>query len=187
MKQLALTLCLALACGTVDAQKVFRIVQPDGTVEFTDVPPSSGNAQQIEIPPLNTAAPLAPPPSSTPPSTAAAAEGYSEFRITSPADGETIRSNAGSVKIDLSINPSLRDGDKIALNLDGQDVGGGRSTAITLTEMERGAHSVQALIKSSAGRVIKRSNSITFDIQRRSAILQPSAPRAVPFGGGSAR
>ena len=78
-------------------------------------------------------------------------------------------------------------GDKIGLNLDGQAIGGGRSTAITLTEMERGAHSLQALVKNSAGRVIERSNSVTFTIQRRSAILQPASPRAVPFGGGSTR
>ena len=187
MKQFVMTLCLALACGAVQAQKVFRIVHPDGSVEFTDVPPSSGNAQQIEVPPLNTAAPLAPPPSTTPPSAAAAAEGYSEFRITSPGDGEIIRDNAGTVNIDLHIKPSLRAGDKIDLKLDGQAIGGGRSTAITLTEMERGAHSIQALVKSSQGRVIERSSSVTFTIQRRSAILQPSSPRAVPFGGGSAR
>ena len=178
---------MTLACGAVQAQKVFRIVHPDGTVEFTDVPPSGGNAQQIEVPPMNTTAPLAPPASSTSPSTAATEEGYSEFRITSPGDGETIRDNAGNVKVDLSIKPGLRAGDKIGLNLDGQAIGGGRSTAITLTEMERGAHSLQALVKNSAGRVIKRSNSVTFNIQRRSAILQPGAPRAVPFGGGSAR
>jgi hypothetical protein len=181
-----MTLCLALASSAVQAQTVYRVIQPDGTVEFTDSPPPGEAAKQIEVPPLNTSAPLAPPPAGAPASTANAPQGYSEFRITRPGDGEAIRDNAGNVNIDLSLAPTLRSGDKIEVQLDGRPVGGGNRTAITLSGMERGTHSVQALVKNSTGQVVARSNSVTFTLQRRSAILQPAAPRAVPFGGGRA-
>ncbi len=61
MKQLFLVLCVALASSAVQAQKVYKIIQPDGTVEYTDAPPPDSPAQQIEVPPLNTSEPLAPP------------------------------------------------------------------------------------------------------------------------------
>ncbi len=182
MKQLFLVLCVALTSNAVQAQKVYKIIQPDGTVEFTDTPPPDAPVQQIEVPPLNTSRPLAPPiDNSTPPATDAP-KSYSEFRITRPANGEDIRDNAGNVNIDLRLEPSLRTGDKFDLYLDGQSIGGGKATGITLTDMDRGSHSIQAVVKNTAGQVVARSNSVTFTLQRRSAILQP----ARPFGGGRA-
>jgi hypothetical protein len=186
MKQLFLVLCVALASSAVQAQKVYKIIQPDGTVEYTDAPPPDSPAQQIEVPPLNTSEPLAPPSGSATQSATGAPTGYSEFRITRPANGEAIRDNAGNVNVDLSLEPSLRTGDKIELYLDGQSIGGGKATGITLADMDRGSHSIKAVVKNAAGQVVARSNSVTFTLQRRSAILQPARPRAVPFGGGRA-
>lgn len=185
MKQLLLTLCLALASSAVPAQAVYKVIQPDGTVEFTDSPPPGEAAKQIEVPPLNTTEPLAPP-ASAPTASAGAAQGYSEFRITSPGNGESIRDNAGNVNVDLRLKPTLRSGDRIDVLVDGRSVGGGNNTAITLSAVDRGTHSVQALVKNSDGKVLARSNSVTFTLQRRSAILQPARPRARPFGGGRA-
>jgi len=185
MKLLAPMLCLALICASAQAQKVFRVVQPDGTVEFTDSPPSNRPAEEIQVRPLNSTPGLAP---SAGASTQTAADkghkGYSDFRITKPHNDEAIRDNAGNVNVDLKLTPSLQSGDKIALLLDGESVGGGKSTAITLSDMDRGTHNLQAVVKNSNGQVVARSNSVTFTVQRRSAILQPAAPRAVPFHGG---
>ena len=186
MKQLLLVLCVALASTAVQAQKVYKIIHPDGTVEFTDTPPPDAPAQRIEVQPLNSAQPLAPPSGSSSQSANGAPAGYSQFRITSPTDGESIRDNAGNVNIDLSLQPTLRRGDKIDLYLDGQSIGGGRATGITLTDMDRGSHSIEAVVKNTNGQVVARSNSVTFTLQRRSAILQPARPTAVPFGGGRA-
>jgi len=182
MKALAPMLCLALICATAQAQKVYRVVQPDGTVEFTDSPPSNRPAEEIHVRPLNSTPGLAPTPAA---STQPAADvGYSDFRITKPRNEEAIRDNAGNVNVDLKLTPGLKSGDKIALLLNGESVGGGKSTAITLSDMDRGSHNLQAVVKNSAGKVVARSNSVTFTVQRRSAILQPAPPRAVPFHGG---
>ena len=182
MKMLAFVLCLVLPWAAVQAQKVFRVVQPDGTVEFTDVPPSNRPAEEIQVQPLNTMPGIAPAPETS--TQAVDNRGYSNFRITSPGNEEAIRDNAGNVNVDLKLEPSLRSGDKIALLLDGESFGGGKATAITLSDMDRGTHNLQALVKNSSGQVVARSNSVTFTVQRRSAILQPGPPRAVHFGGG---
>jgi hypothetical protein len=185
MKPLTLALCLLLASGIAQAQKVYKVIQPDGTVMFTDTPPADGSGEEVDVQPLNTTPPLASPTEAFDDTPAAELEqGYSEFRITSPGDDAAIRDNAGNVNVDLKINPSLRAGDTIELTLDGQSIGGGRKTAITLTNMDRGTHSLQALVKNASGKVVARSNSVTFTLQRRSKILQPSPPRAQPSGGG---
>jgi hypothetical protein len=185
MKILAFVLCLVLPCVGVQAQKIFRVVQPDGTVEFTDVPPSNRPAEEIQVQPLNTMPGIAPAPQTS--TQTAENRGYSNFRITSPSNEEAIRDNAGNVNVDLKLEPSLRSGDKIALLLDGESFGGGKATAITLSDMDRGTHNLQAVVKNSSGQVVARSNSVTFTLQRRSVILQRGPPRAVHFGGGRAR
>jgi hypothetical protein len=185
MKQLALILCLALVSGAALAQKVYKVIQPDGTVMFTDSPQPGDGAEEVAVQPLNTTPALASPRDAFDDSPAAELEkGYAEFRITNPEANASIRDNAGNVNVDVSINPKLRSGDKVELKLDGQSIGGGKKTNFALTDMERGTHSLQAVVKNSAGKVVASSESITFTLQRRSKILQPSQPRAVPFGGG---
>ena len=181
MRQLILILCLVLASGVVQAQKVYKVIQPDGTVLFTDSPPPDEPAREVEILPLNTAPPLVPQSAYTKSAAAAPEAAYSEFRITSPANDASFWDTAGDVNVNLSLKPTLRGGDKIDLLLNGQFVGGGKATAITLTEMERGTHNLQALVKDSAGKVVARSNTVTFTLQRGSKLSPQRRPRPTPF------
>ena len=185
MRILLVTLVLALASGAAQAQKVYKIIQPDGSVEFTDEPPPGSNATPITVEPLNTTPPLATPAQEAQAASPADA-GYTKFRITSPDDDAAIRDNAGNVNVDVALEPPLRSGDTIDIMLNGTVVGGGKQTAITLSNVERGSHTVQAVVKNGAGKVVARSNSVSFSLQRRSAILQPSPPpppHPTPRGG----
>jgi hypothetical protein len=184
MKPLILIVGLVLIVGSAQAEKVYKVIQPDGTVEYTDAPPADEPAKEIRVEPINTIEAPAPSAGSSGQPTDSAQAGYSEVRITSPANDVSIRDNAGNVNVDVSLEPALRSGDKIDLLLDGQSVGGGKKTAITLTDMERGTHSLQALVKDASGKVVARSNTVTFTLQRRSVILQP--PPAKPSGGSPA-
>lgn len=185
MNRLALGLCLFIACASVLAEKVYKVVQPDGTILFTDSPQPGDLAEEVQVQPINTAPPLVSPTDAFDDSPAAELEqGYSQVRITSPANDVSIRDNAGNVQVDVKLTPPLRSGDKVELLLNGQSIGGGGKTAFTLTDMERGTHSLQAVVKSPSGQVIARSESVTFTLQRRSKILQPAPPRAAPLGGG---
>lgn len=163
MKKPIVILCLAMTASILHAQTVYRVVQPDGTVEFTDSPPPGQPAQAIVVPPLNTARPLGSPRDAYDDSPSSEKKvAYEELRITSPEEGESIWGSVGQVNVDLSLEPKLRAGDKIELKLDGQSIGGGRSTAITLTEVVRGTHTLQAVVKDSSGKVMAQSNSVTF-------------------------
>ncbi len=177
MKHLFLIVFLVLATGIAQAQKVYKVVRPDGTILFTDSPSPGDDAEQVDVRPLNTTPALASPTDAFDDSAAVEAEvGYSEFRITSPENDTSFWDTAGNVNVDLSLTPTLRAGDKIDLLLDGHSVGGGRSTAITLSEMDRGTHNLQAVVKSSAGKVIARSNTVTFTVQRGSQLSPQRRP-----------
>ena len=182
MRILALTIVVTLATGAAQAEKVYKVIQPDGTVEFTDEPPPGAPATQITVEPLNTTPPLATPAQEAQ-ARSSADEGYSKFSITSPENNAAIRDNAGTVNVDLALEPPLRSGDSIDIMLNGQSVGGGKKTAITLSNMNRGSHSLQAVVKNGSGKVVARSNTVNFTLQRRSAILQPSRPGPAPTGG----
>ncbi len=187
MKQLVPIVALAVCIGATQAQeKVYKVIQPDGTVEFTDVPPPNEPATEIRVEPINTIEAPAGEVGSASQKAATQEQGYTEFRITSPGNDQAIRDNAGNVNVDLNLKPALRSGDTIDLLLDGQSVGGGDKTSITLAQMDRGTHRLQAVVKDSSGKVVARSNTVTFTLQRRSKILQPQPPRPRPFGGGRA-
>ena len=92
--------------------------------------------------------------------------GYEEFKVTSPTNDATIRDNGGNVRVSLSLTPGLRSGHSIEVMMDGQSIGSGGSTSLTLTEVDRGTHTVQAAVKDNEGKEIARSNSVIFHLKR---------------------
>jgi hypothetical protein len=183
MQRVILSLCLVLAGAIVQGQGVYKVIQPDGSVEFTDSPPPGESAQPVQVQPLNSM-PSPGSPRDAFDDSSAAKPAYSEVRITSPESGTSFWDTSGNVKVDVSLKPSLQPGDKLEVLLDGQAVGGGRSTAITLTNMNRGTHSVQAVVKNSSGKVLARSNAVSFTLQKGSLLSPQRRPVPTPHGGG---
>jgi hypothetical protein len=167
VRKLAFILCATLVCGLAHSQTVYRVVQPDGTVEFTDNPPPGQAAQAIDVPPLNTV-PLAGSPRDAfeEPPRQQSKPIYEHVTITQPEQNGSLWGTGGQVKVDVEARPSLRPGDRVDLVMDGVSVGGGRSTAFTLEQVDRGTHVLQAVIKDSAGKVMAQSNSVTFTIHQ---------------------
>jgi hypothetical protein len=182
MKQLLLTLCLVLASSAVQAHKIYKVIRPDGTVEFTDVPPPDEPAQQIEVPPLNTIEPLAP--SAT--EKAAAPKGYYDrLTIDKPESGQTVRDNQGNVEVVLTLDPQINsdEGHKIQILYDGQEHGDPSSSLEqTLEGVARGGHTVGAQVIDKQGRVLIRSQPVSFQMMRASPLFHPPRADAPPGG-----
>ena len=92
--------------------------------------------------------------------------GYKEFKVTSPANDAVIRDNGGNVRVSLSLNPGLRGDHSIEVMMDGKSIGSGKGTTVTLTEVDRGTHTVQATVKDADGKEVARSNSVIFHLKR---------------------
>ena len=172
------------ATGLAPAQTgVYRWVEPDGTVTFTDQ--SRPGAEKIEIQAPQTV----PPPeavrkalraNSERAEPAASGAAYTQFAIVSPSDDEAVRSNNGDVNIALSLEPALHADHAIVVSMDGQAIGKGSSTSLQLENLPRGTHTVQATVVDAAGTEIIRTDTVSFHVLRR----RLPTDRATPFSGG---
>ena len=169
MRRIVLALALVAFVGSVAADKVYRYVTPEGDVTYSDAPPAEG-AKEVDLPPLQT---FKPPPIQLPPLKVGAQglevghPGYQAFSVASPSDDQPIRDNAGNVSVELMLSPGLRSGDTIDIMVDGQILAKGTSTVTTLTNLDRGTHTVQAAIRDGNGKVVAETDSVTFHLLRR--------------------
>lgn len=187
---LALLLSSGLVAATADAaaSRIYRTVDEDGNVVFTDVPPrpeQQGDAVDVETPN-----------SFTPPATAserrsvgewlgqdgepALEDGeepaiqYRSLRVASPTHDEALRDNAGNVTVAAAVEPNLGAGHAIQLYLDGELRQTGPTTAFQLVNVDRGTHNLQLKVVDQTGTVLIASEPTVFHLQRRSVLLQPA-------------
>lgn len=170
----ALLLLAAVAC-TARAMTVYKMVQPDGTVVYSDQPQPGAKkmdvqpAQTYQAPPLP--APVAP---QQPPTPAKTFQGYKKFVVSSPGQDATLRDNQGNVSISLELQPALQPGNEIQIIMDGKPLGTGRSTSISLTNVDRGAHTVQAKVLDASGKTLATTPPVTFYLHHTSVLLSPA-------------
>jgi hypothetical protein len=129
----------ATAINTVKAE-VYKQVNPDGSVEFTDVPKNKDEAP-VPLSPMSTfkATPVTPI-SSSPKSSKPTAIEYTNVSITSPANEATIRDNAGNLTVTANLVPVLQPGHKMVLLDNGANRGESTSGSFTLSNVDRGSH-----------------------------------------------
>ena len=94
------------------------------------------------------------------------AAGYSHFVIVSPANDATVRNNNGNIQVALDIRPKLRKGDKVKLEIDGRAVESSGSSIISLTNIDRGTHTLVASIVGANGKVITTTPAVTIHLHR---------------------
>jgi hypothetical protein len=173
----------SLAVAPAAAQRIYRYTDADGNVVFTDNPPTQG-ATEVNLPPVNTFASPNRPLDLDSDLPGGQHPGYQEFSIVSPTSGEAIRDNAGNVSVKLRLRPGLHRGDTIDYVLNGQSIASGRSTSATLTKMDRGSHTIEAVVRDTKGKVVAQTGSVQFDLLRRTKL---QVPRGAPAPIGPAR
>lgn len=198
---LGLLLVTATVLAPAGAQgKVYKWVAEDGRIMYSDEPPPQG-ASELDLLPLQTydspgSAPR--PLAREKPAARKDAGSYERFEVIDPANDVTIWDNSGRLSVDLAIQPALRSGHVVEILLDGGPLGTGRSTRLSLVNVDRGTHSVQGVIKDEAGKELARTASVTFHLRRQSIVDRdrradfkraPSAPAApapdVPGGANT--
>ncbi len=179
---------LLAALGSVSATAaIYKTTDEDGNVVFTDVPPKdqSGEVdvteQNVYTPPALPAAPAqAVDPESADDEAAggeAVATTYEALSITSPADDEPVRENAGNVTIVVRATPALdtSQGHQLEILLDGLPASNGAAASVSLTNVDRGTHVVTARITDADGNVLIASQPVTFHMLRYSALRRPAS------------
>ena len=83
----------------------------------------------------------------------------------SPTLDSAIRSNKGNISISIILEPSLRSGHRILITMDGKELSKGSGKSASVTNIDRGTHTVGAsVIDSSSNAIISASS--TFSILR---------------------
>lgn len=177
--RLPIALVLLLVAANA-AAAIYKWTKPDGSVIYSDRPPTD-NATPADLPPVQEIKIV--PPASSAEEAGDGEEGtskqagnsggaYTRLAITSPEDQSVLRDNAGDVSIALALEPGLRAGDKLAIILDGKQIGQGAGTSINLSNVERGTHTLQLTVQDADGHTLIESSPVTFTVKRTS-LFQP--------------
>lgn len=167
-------LIILLVTSFAQAQ-VYRTVDKNGNVIFSDVEEDNAEEVIIDIAPSYTAPTIIPTQEIEQELDNAVIEVPKyKVTITSPAHNETFQ-NPESIDVIVNVSPELNipRADNILFKLDGKAIGSAQSaTSTTLTGLERGSHILVASVVDKTGKVIKSSKSVLFHIQRHSITRQ---------------
>ncbi len=181
-----LLLCLALAANGAE-KRIYKTVDADGNTVFTDIPPKEGRTEVLTLEKPNVFAidEAIPGLRNDQPSGEGEASSddmlYQTLRIISPADNESIRGNRGSLRVNVDVDPRLVHGHKLRLLLDRIHHSEGASTSFTLSNVERGEHTLQVDIVDATGQVLRSSKQSVFHLQRYSQLTAPNQDQPTPL------
>jgi hypothetical protein len=172
--------CLLLTLALPAGAQIYKYIDANGNMVFTNQPPEGVAAESVELPPTNTVemqAPKVPMPAvSADPEQGAA---YRVLQLTGLPDDEAMRANNGSFSVGVLLEPQLAPAHRLRLLLDGQPYGAPSTTPrLQLSNIDRGEHSL-AVEVLSGGKSIQQSDTVTFTVQRvntSSPALRPPPP-----------
>jgi len=183
---------LLLVYSLASEAQVYKVVDAEGNVTYTDQAPSDGS-QPMKLPELSVVDTdyEAPPPADS--STTAGTEGdgapseptpremrkmYSDFTITRPAPEETFWGTANQVVVSWASANPFQPGMTVRLFVDGQLQPGDGEDMRALT-LDRGEHTVYAELLDARGRRVATTASVTFFVKQHSVGF--NRPEAVPI------
>jgi hypothetical protein len=173
-----------LSSAAASAAPAWTWVDADGRRHFSDRPVPG--ATLIELPDGGPSAPATRTTASTttripqPPAEAPApAVGYTRFDVLSPSNEQTLWNIGGTLSMQVAVEPALQPSHVLDVIMDGERVElGARGAQLTIPEVYRGLHTLQAVIVDSvSGSEILRSQPVTIMVQQTS-ILNPNNPNA---------
>ena len=162
----------ALVFSTTAFAELYKWVDENGVIHYTDRPPSDSVEQQELKGPLARLGKK----KETPLQVESI---YSTCEITSPEGDSTVRSAESTIDIVVNIDPPLTENHHLQIYLDGLEVGEKtKSTELTLQKMKKGIHRLQGKILDENNQEVSKTSEVTFQF-RKPADLSTIAPNLV--------
>jgi Domain of unknown function (DUF4124)/Penicillin-Binding Protein C-terminus Family len=188
-------LASCLLAFVVQAQEtklqMWKWTDANGVVHYSDIP--APGAVQVGVDysqgqPDAAPAVQGPGASRSSPAPTQQAVSYTSLAIVQPQNEASYFEANSVVDVQIDSSPSLADGDSIYLYLDGKRIGNtGDSLSYSLPNVERGAHTLTAVIFDSQGNQKIRSQPVTFYMKQPTinspAAVGPSVPPNRPDPG----
>jgi flagellar hook assembly protein FlgD len=153
--------------GSIAQAAVYKKVDAEGNVSFTDVPDRS--AQLVNVAPLETVPALSPDViaktlnDDDSQKNTTANVNYT-IRIISPKADQTYHRSVDAFSANVEVKPNLQEGDHLVFLVDGKT----SDKTIPPNTLDRGQHQFEARVVSAKGRVLK-SLTTTFFVQQPTA------------------
>jgi len=173
MKYLILSACLIMTASFALAQPIYRVVDEEGNVTYTDQRPSD-NAEPMELPELNVLDSRTPPPGMGGNSGESDVEAL-DLSISSPENEENIFGTGNSLTVALESNVEIPPTALIVLYLNGEAQDPVQSLSYTFDFIPRGSHTLRAELVTGTGRVLAETDTVTF-FMRQASRLNPPGP-----------
>ncbi len=164
-------LVLALP-GHLWAQAIYKTVDADGNVTYTDQPPSE-NAQPLDLPPITVADPY----DSQVSSRSSAGDNsvddliaYADLRLISPTQEQHFWGTGGTFTAQAATTQPLSPGHLLQFVLDGSVAGTGSGLFMEFSSIDRGQHQLRAEVVTTSGEVLARSEEVVFFMRQQSVI-----------------
>ncbi len=172
MRRIVTALSLMLIVWPCAYADVYRWVDDNGDVHFSDEPRDGASRMEIPEP---TVVPSTPVPDRSADGQADDAQPAPDWqvRIQSPAHEATVRDNSGRLSVSVGVEPEPGPDQRVELLVDGEPAPGGPFSGgqIELTGIDRGAHELQAVLKGGDGQELDRSEPVTFYMHQASRLL----------------
>jgi Domain of unknown function (DUF4124) len=180
MRTLAFTLMFLLCSLALAGVTVYRWVDDQGIVHYSDQP--HPNAEKLHVNAAQTYKPAAVDAASAGggQSSGAPPAPYRGCAIVQPQDDQAF-ANIDSLTVVVQTDPTLHNGDKVYVTVDGQSLNGGAPTGaqFVLSPVDRGTHTAQAQVKDAGGAVQCQTPPVTFHVTQAS-LLNPNNVRVTP-------
>lgn len=186
MKHLLLSLLFFAVSTAFAAETGYRLVHPDGTVEYSDVPIPGGEAIKLHEAATIKMAPTAPSTTTKDSEQRRHTSNQGDdavtgtIHITSPQEGQTLWFDEAGIVVTVTISQPLQDGQQIRVSVDGMPVASGSGSSFNIGQVYRGSHSVSASIVDSYGKTLLTSPAVDFYLRQHSAIGREPSPSEKP-------
>ncbi|CAM3432396.1 DUF4124 domain-containing protein [Parendozoicomonas haliclonae] len=172
LRQLAM-IALFMSVISVPVQaEIYRTVDAEGNVIFTDQKPKSGPSETVEVGPVLTVPSTKVKPLPPKPKQEQQANRYKSLNIVSPENEQSFQ-NPERITITAQARPSARSGDRFRLIWDGSSLLESDSPNFTVEMPDRGAHSIQIEIMDKNGKTLISSQPRTIYVHRASVFNNP--------------
>lgn len=155
-----LLLLIALPGHAQAQDKIYKSVDENGNVIYSDQPPSP-DAKPIVLRESNIIETVKAQPAPLE-SSAETASQPPEIGIISPGNEETFWGTGNDLPVQLEVSPQLRPGMQINLFIDDEKVATVGGLQTSLQQIDRGTHTFRAELVSNNGEIIATSQSRTF-------------------------
>jgi len=182
MRLSCLLLCLIasspIALGADEgspAQKVYKTVDEDGRVTYTDKKPSGERQedQQAELPPVNTMEKTERRRRQEPEPEAQTEVPDYQLTLVRPEEGAQVPPGQRDLLIQVQLSPELAPEHRLIYYMDDETLNRGRQPQYLIEEIFRGTHRIRVAIVDQNGTIVEESDTRRVHVHRPSLLLGP--------------